>query len=322
MLDFNDILATPGYNLQQFYGTSGTTLLQWQTWRKPRGVSWVYMIGVGGGGGGSTGGRGASTTGGGGGGGGSGGQSTVLIPAQFLPDVLYVQTGFGGAGLTIIGSGGTGVAGNNGTPTYVALEPSTTLTSAVTLLVANGGSAGGAEASTGSPGGTGGTLATVGVMPLAGRGKYTLLAGQTGGTGGQRAGTAPTALAYPTTGLIVTGGQGGGAGGTTPTAGAGFAVVTNSLGQDFYPAISAGAVASGSTPAGRGSSGVIVRKNLLFTGGTGGGGSSSTTGGAAAGSGVGAPGCGGGGAGAINSVNTTQVTSGDGGPGFVIIISW
>ena len=62
MLDFNHVLATPGYDLQEFYGQSGTTLLQWQTWRKPRGVNWVYMIGVGGGGGGSTGGRGAFAT--------------------------------------------------------------------------------------------------------------------------------------------------------------------------------------------------------------------------------------------------------------------
>jgi hypothetical protein len=238
-----------------------------------------------------------------------------------LPDVLYVQTGFGGAGVLISGAI-TGSTGNSGTSTYVALEPSTTLTSAVNLLVANGGSPGGAEATTGSPGGTGGTLATVSVMPLAGRGTYTLLAGQTGGTGGQRSGLAPTALAYPTTGLLVTGGQGGGAGGTTPTAGGVIVAVTNSLGQDFYPAISAGAVASGSTPAGRGTAGVIVRKSLLFTGGAGGGGSSSTAGGAAGNGGIGAPGCGGGGAGAINSVNTTTVTSGDGGPGFVIIISW
>jgi len=321
MLDFNHILATPGYNIQEFYGQSGTTLRQWQTWRKPRGVSWVYMIGVGGGGGGSTGGRGGSATGGGGGGGGSGGQSTVLIPAQFLPDVLYVQTGFGGVGLVIV-SANSGVTGNPGTPTYVTIEPSTTLTSNMTVLLANGGSAGGTEATTGSPGGTGGTLATIGVMPLAGRGTFTLLVGQTGGTGGSRAGAAPTALTYPTTGLLVSGGQGGGGGGTTPTAGAGFAAVTGSLGQDFYPAISAGAVASGATPAGRGTAGVIVRKSLLFTGGAGGGGSSSTAGGAAGSAGSGAPGCGGGGAGAINSVNSTAVTSGTGGPGFVIIISW
>ena len=321
MLDFNHVLATPGYDLQEFYGQSGTTLRQWQTWRKPRGVSWVYMIGVGGGGGGSTGGRGGNATGGGGGGGGSGGQSTVLIPAQFLPDVLYVQAGFGGAGVTT--SGGNGVAGNPGVPTYVTIEPSTTLTSNMTVLLANGGSAGDAESTLGSPGGTGGTLATVGVMPLAGRGTFTLLVGQTGGQGGTRSvGPAPTALAYPATGLLVSGGQGGGGGGTIPASGAGFAAVTGSLGQDFYPAISAGAVAAGATPAGRGTAGVIVRKNLLFTGGTGGGGSSSTAGGAAGSAGSGAPGSGGGGAGAISINNTTAVTSGGGGPGFVIIISW
>ena len=51
MLDFNDVLATPNADIQYFEGSSITTLIQWQTWKKPRGARWVYMLGVGGGGG-------------------------------------------------------------------------------------------------------------------------------------------------------------------------------------------------------------------------------------------------------------------------------
>ena len=170
MLDFNHILSTPGYDFQQFIGTSSATLgtgsggQQWQTWRKPRGINWVYIIGVGGGGSGSVGGS-AATTGGGGGGGGSGSQTTVLIPASMIPDVLYILAGQGGISGTTVAL--AGVAGN---PTYVLIEPDTTLTVNMTLLLANGGAAGGAEATGGSPGGAGGTLATIAGMPLAGRG--------------------------------------------------------------------------------------------------------------------------------------------------------
>jgi hypothetical protein len=319
MLDFNHILSTPGYNFQQFYGDATTTLLQWKTWSKPRGVNWVYIIAVGGGGGGSTGGRAASTTGGGGGGGGSGGQTTLLIPATFLPDTLYIQTGAGGAAST------TGAAsGNAGIATYVTIEPSTTITANMTLLLANGGSAGGAEATTGSPGGNGGVLATIAGMPLAGRGSYNFFAGQVGTAGGSRAGVPAGTFIIPANGLLVQSGAGGGGGGTTPTSGAIVNTITGALGQDFYPTVSSnsGLVASGSTPATAGYDGFMVTKNLFFFGGMGGGGSSSTTGGIAGRGGNGSYGCGGGGAGAINSVNTTQPSSGAGGPGFVYIISW
>ena len=322
MLDFNHILSTPGYDFQQFIGTASATIgtgsggQQLQTWRKPRGVNWVYIIGVGGGGSGSVGGR-AATTAGGGGGGGSGGQTTVLIPASMIPDTLYILAGQGGISGTTVA-----LAGVAGTPTYVLIEPDTTLTANFTLLLANGGAAGGAEATGGSPGGAGGTLATIAGMPLAGRGAYNFFVGQTGGTGGTRAGVISTAIAFPTTGLLVTGGQGGGGGGTTPTAGVGFTASTGSLGQDFFPNTTGGTVASGATPATAGSPGFISKNFLLNFGGSGGGGSSSTAGGLAGAGGDAAPGSGGGGAGASNSNNPTVASAGSGGPGFVYIISW
>ena len=316
MLDFNHVLSTPGYDFQQFIATTGSAIGQYQTWRKPRGVNWVYMIGVGGGGSGSAGGR-AATAAGGGGGGGSGSQTVVLLPAAFVPDTLYIQCGQGGASVNTVA-----LAGTNGQPTYVLLEPNIVTSPATTVLLANGGSAGGAEATGGSPGGAGGTLATIAGMPLAGRGQYNFFVGQTGGTGGSRAGVVPTAIAVPTTGLIVSGGQGGGAGGTTPTAGAGFAAVTGALGTEFYSALAAGAVASGATPATAGVAGYIVKNNILNYGGTGGGGSSATAGGNAAIGGDAAPGCGGGGAGGSNTANATVAPAGRGGDGFVYIISF
>ena len=320
MLDFNHVLSTPGYDFQQFVGTSSATIgtgaggQQLQTWRKPRGVNWVYIIGVGGGGSGSVGGRSAAT-GGGGGGGGSGGQTNLLIPASMIPDVLYILAGQGGISGTTVA-----LAGTAGTPTYVLIEPDTTLTVNMTLLLANGGAAGGAEATGGSPGGAGGTLATIAGMPLAGRGTFNFFVGQTGGTGGTRAGVAPIAIALPTTGILVSGGQGGGA--APATAGAGFAAVTGALGQDFFIPIPAGVAAVGVNPATAGSPGFISKNFLMNYGGSGGGGSSATTGGNAGAGGDAAPGCGGGGAGASNTTNATVAPAGAGGPGFVYIISW
>jgi hypothetical protein len=322
MLDFNHILSTPGYDFQQFIGTASATIgtgsggQQLQTWRKPRGINWVYIIGVGGGGSGSVGGRAAATAGGGGGGG-SGGQTTLLIPASMIPDTLYILAGQGGISGTTVA-----LAGTAGTPTYVLIEPDTTLTVNLTLLLANGGSPGGAEANGGSPGGTGGTSVTIANMPLAGRSAYNFFGGQTGGTGGSRAAGAGAAISIPTTGLMVTGGQGGGGGGNTPNAGNGFLASTGSLGQDFFPNTTGGTQSVSDLPAPAGSPGFISRNFLMNFGGSGGGGSSSITGGIAGAGGDGAPGCGGGGAGASNSNNPTVSPAGNGGPGFVYIISF
>ena len=52
-----------------------------------------------------------STTSGGGAGGGSGALSTLMIPAAFLPDLLYIQAGLGGVQPATLVSGAVGVAG-------------------------------------------------------------------------------------------------------------------------------------------------------------------------------------------------------------------
>jgi hypothetical protein len=314
MLDFNHILSTPGYDFQQFVGGSG--LIQWQTWRKPRGVKWVYLIGVGGG---ASGGCGINTGAGSGGGsgGGSGAQTTVLIPATFVPDILYIHCGVGAIGPTT-----SGAVAVQGIPTYVAIEPDTTLTANMTLLFANAGAAGTAAAAptTGGTATTAAAAATIANMPLAGRGIYNSFNGQIGTAGGSNL-TAGITYTLPTSGIMVTGGTGGGgSNGTTAQAGGAFTTSTGSLGQDFFPGLTGGIGAVSSTPATAGSS-FISRNFLLNYGGTGGGGGTNTAGGFAGAGGNGAPGCGGGGSGGATSTNNT-LKAGDGGPGFVYIISW
>ena len=317
MLDFSHVVSTPGADIQTFYGHVSTTLRQWHTWRKPRGVKFIYMIGVGGGGGGSTGVNNAVTSGGGAGGG-SGAQSAVMIPAFLVPDVLYIQCGSGGAGATT-----SGAAGGVGLITYVSIEPDTTLSANSTLLFANPGAGGGiATSTTGGTASGAGTVATIANMPLAGRGFYSFFVGSAGTSGGASTPAAGNIQAVPTTGLMVTGGTGGGGSGTTGAAGGLFNTITGTLGQDFFPGTAGGIAAAGATPAGVGVSGFTTRNFIMNYGGTGGGGATTTAGGIAGRGGDGAPGCGGGGGGGMNTTNTTIAKGGDGGPGFVLIASW
>ena len=286
---------------------------QWQTWRKPRGVKNVYMIGVGGGSSGACGANTAATNVGGAGGG-SGGQTCVWIPSFFVPDVLYVQCGAGGQHPTTLVSGQTQQGGG---PTYVAIEPSTTLTANMTVLLANGGVAGAV---------TGGAVATIAGMPQAARGFYTFFVGQSGGAGGAAGSGSGSNVGYPTTGLMVQGGSGGGGGGN-PTGGTGGSRTVPAgvpINDFFLPAQSGGTAASGAIPAGAGGSGVIVRNFIMNYGGLGGGGASDTSGGVAGAGGEGAPGCGGGGSGGSTTVAgaDTLARPGDGGDGFVIVMSW
>lgn len=315
MLDFSHIPDSPNVDIQKFYGDVSTTLIQWKTWRKPRGCKFVYMIGVGGGGSGGVG-LNTGTTSGGGAGGGSGAQSSVLIPAMFVPDILYVQVGRGGVGVTT-----SAAVGATGVQTLIAAEPYTSVTSRLTFLLANPGVATGTAATitAGGAAGTAAAVATIADMPLAGKGAYQFFAGQAGGAGGSST-VAPTALATPATGLMVTGGAGGGGtGGATALAGANITGV--GLGNGIFPTVPGGAAGTGATPAGRGAGGFIAQNFMLNYGGTGGGGATTTAGGLAGAGGNGAPGCGGGGGGGATTTNTTLL-SGDGGPGFAYIISW
>jgi len=318
MLDFNNILATPGADIQYFSGPATTTLRQWQTWRKPRGARWIHMIGVGGGGGGGTG--FTSGAGGGGAGGSSGSQTTVMIPAMFVPDVLYIQAGAGGAGATVGATLGTA-----GTITYVCIEPVQNVPGpASTLLLATGGTVG-AAVPTAALGGTAPgavAAATIAGMCLAGRGFSTLLAGQVGIAGGN-AGAGGGGMSVPTPGLMVTGGTGGGGGAAGATGGTGGVIfpISNMLGTDFFALPVPGTGALSSTPATSADSGVVSRNFLFNFGGAGGGGGTNDAAGVASAGGDGAPGCGGGGAGCTGSGTVSIPRGGNGGPGFVYIIT-
>ena len=313
MLDFNHIYNDPTVNLQKFFGsltTTGTnTINNWQTWVKPRGIKMVYMIAAGGG---SSGGSGLNTggTSGGGAGGTSGAQTTLLIPAMFLPDVLYIQAGLGGSQPATITSAATGVAG---TATSVTFEPNYYANTCV--LFANGGTASGAAATTTAGGVSLSSLpvaATVSNMFYAGLGAYTAV-----GTSGIVL-NITTAI---TTGLMIIGGSGGGGcNGTTASAGG----TMNGVGLgDNYPTVVGGYAAVSATPAGNGSAGRIV-KPWFHYGGSGGGGGTNVSGVRPGDGGPGAPGCGGGGSGGSTNIAGANILArpGDGGPGFVYIYSW
>jgi hypothetical protein len=243
-----------------------------------------------------------------------------MIPAQFVPDTLYVQTGYGALGATTTGASGAQSPAN----TLVAIEPGTSLAANNVVLVANNGVGGGGGTGISGIAGTGGSVSTIANMCLAGRGFYNLLAGQTGGTG--RITAVGDSLTPPTTGLMVTGGAGGGGsnGVNAGFAGGAVSAITGTLGTDFFPLPISGGIAGTNAPSsgGAGRSGFVSR-NLLFNfGGSGGGGSVQNAGSIPGIGGDGALGCGGGGAGGSNSSSITIARGGNGGPGFVIIISW
>jgi len=286
---------------------------QWQTWLKPRGVKNVYMIGVGGGSSGAVGANTAATNAGGAGGG-SGAQSCLWIPAFFVPDVLYIQCGAGGQHPATLVSGQLQQGGG---PSYVAIEPSSIATGNMTVLLANGGQ----SAVT-----AGGFNTNASDRCLAGRGYYFTLAGQSGTAGGTAGTGAGTNLTFPVTGVMVMGGSGGGGGGSaTPGAGGALSVPLGAPYNDFflftYPG---GTAASGATPAGAGFSGPVMKNFIMNYGGMGGGGASATAGGQAGAGGNGAPGSGGGGSGGSTTTAgaNTLARPGNGGDGFVIIMSW
>jgi hypothetical protein len=157
-----------------------------------------------------------------------------------------------------------------------------------------------------------------GNFPLAGRGWSQNFAGQSGSGGGLAQGPG-LFLNIPTSGIMVTGGTGGG--GTDFTGSAQY-----SGGKIFgvgllgtFPDLPGG-IAGDAAPVigGPGTNGFMV-KPFMFYGGTGSGGDDFDTGRGSQPGGNGAPGCGGGGSGAGN---TFVGRPGDGGDGFVYIISW
>lgn len=314
----------PGVNgdVQCFF-SQNNAITQWQKWVKPRGVTMVYMIAIAGGGGGGGGFTRATTLAGGGGGGGAcSGVVTALTPAIFLPDILSVSVGSGGLGAT-----GSGVAGGNGTNSYIATGVGLTAGSTIPNIILESGAnaPGGGGAGTGAAAGAAGTVPTISTAARIGSGgifgiqKFTV--GLVGLAGGAQTGAAGAAVTAGWNVIPLTPGSGGGGVNTASTGFAGGALTIQAAMDLPDGAISPAAILAGGTAGsnvlvgGNGNNGLQYWKPFLMTGGTGGGSADGQAGGQG---GLGGIGCGGGGGGA----GTTGGRGGNGGPGFVAIISW
>ena len=320
MIDLLHIINNPDYDTQYFLGTTGNTAAgsyqDYQTWKKPANCTWVYMLCVGGGASGATSLVGTAVGCYGGMGGATAQETTLIIPAMFLPDILYVQCGMGAIPNTYFSST-VGSLTMAGLPSYVSIEPST-VQSNNTIVIYSGGGPASLTVSNTTAGGTGpaATNSSIALMNLAGRGQFITIPNIIGAAGANGA-------ASSTGGLIQVGGMGGaGIGGSGLTGamainpGPGLLLQQFGLGWDFVgqnPQVGAGS---------NGNNGAISSRFLMNFGGWGGASANSTQGsGIGGGGGAGSPGCGGGGCGASTSGTATPIP-GTGGPGFVLIISF
>lgn len=310
MLDLGNLPAIPP---AIFIGSSpaGTLGDTWNSWHRPRGIKMVYILCIGagaGGGGGFT--RAAGNAGGGGGSGGSSSIARLLIPADCLPDTIYIYTPSGGLG---VGSGG-GTAGA-GLAAMVANYPSNFgAIISNTILISGGGNATGGGTGTGAAvGGAGGSanVAAITDCPLAGMGIPAFIVGQAGRAGGAVAGAVGVNGVIPVTGLLTSGGAGGAGTTAADFAGGGFTAISNGNISSIRPI----APAAGSFNGCDGPALWSPGNTMFFFGGCGGSSSNAGVGGAG---GRGAIGAGGGGGGA----GTTGGRGGDGGPGMVMITCW
>lgn len=264
MLDVFNFASPQTANYQEFYG-GGTV----RDWIKPRGVSMVRMLLIGPGGGGAN-----ATVGNGGGGGGSGAITSWIGPAIFIPDVLQVSIGAGGAANTTATLATTNIVyqQKNGT--------------GYTLLTANGG-VGSADATGGSAAGTSAN------NYFGASGIYFNVGGNVGA-----AGNAAKNRPNPQTTFLI-GGAGGG--GNTVTAGSDVA------GLFGYPNVTGGAI--GNPTGSAGGNGYFMTQPILNASSGAGGGGGTTTGGAGGRGGIG---CGGGGGGFGGTNAGAGGTGGDG----------
>lgn len=290
--------------LGRFPGWATVTNTQWRPWRVPSGVSMLSFLVLSGGGSGAGGQDSAGGNIAGAGGGGGSGATRVTIKASFLPKVLYLQSGAGGADP----AGNTD--GNPGILSYVAIAPGTT---ASNVIAVSGAAAPGGGDRIGTAGAAG-TIAAIAAMPLAGMGHFNVIAGQVGTAGVNAAAGEPGAI--PVTSVICMGGTaGGGSSAAAGFDGGGITAITNSYLSRF--AAAAGGPLGTGVAAGDGSSGFEVFNPRFFFSGLGGGGSDTAVAGSG---GPGSFGCGGGGGGAANGAVGGR--GGRGGQGLIEITGW
>ncbi len=286
--------------------------------RKPRGVGMCFALAIGGGAAG--GGGGANLAGSfknGGGGGGCAASAKILIPAYFLPDLLYVHVARGGAGGTGgVSAGGSqvGNSGNGGENSAIYMHPGhgdqTIVLLSGSTTVATAGS-GGPTSNASSTGGTSQSPVTASMMQFGNAWGIwqPINTGTNGSAGGN--GAAGVNLSLPTTSMSFPGTGGGGCT-SADRAGGDLQISAASSAQNFFT-VPGGAA---------GSFGGATLSTLgaftpgFFSGGTGGGASNSTTGGRGGNGGFG--GGGGGGGGGVGAGGR----GGDGGDGFVLVYFW
>jgi hypothetical protein len=298
MIDFLHLPKPQNGYIDYFPGFSTTAGGQWEVWNKPRGISFIKIITIGGGGSGGSGGSSGTTTRSGGNGGGAACSTSVMIPAVFLPDRLYVSSGVGGR------AGASGAV-----PSYVSIAPSNA--AIYVVCGANNGFVGS---------GSQHNSFLISSALQAGMGNFTGGAQIGGGMNGGGTSTAVgSSVTYPASTYLLSGG-GGGAGGAGFAGGDITAPASQTSTYTIFPTLPGGAGGTAvSFAGGDGQPGVNNMQLLLFTGGSGGGSGFDGTAGSVGGrGGDGGIGCGGGGGGA----GTTGGRGGDGGPGLVIISCW
>lgn len=281
---------------QFFVGAARTaTSITYKPYQIPTGSSFLYIWGCGGGGGGGGGVSGATSLGGGGGGGG-GSRFTLLVPTLFLPPVIYLDPGAGGAGSA---GGASPVAGASGEPTRIWFQPYIDGT-LIRWDLANGGGGGGGGLTSGqaTAGAAGGNPVTRSMSVLS---LFNTIVGNAGGAGCNAAagqeGNSNSTTNINTAPFALGGAGGGGIDASgIPIAGAPANAATDSNGAMVI------------LPTFGGDAGFTVWNNLFRNiGGAGGQGGSK--------GGDGGLGCGGGG----GCGYSTGGDGGDGGPGFIAV---
>jgi hypothetical protein len=285
-------------NVFVFNAMHGTNQNAWQAWTVPKNAKMLDILAIGSGGGG---GRPSGGVTNGGGGGSCSGLAKLLIPAIFLPSVLYILVPAGGRGSTTSNTGGS-----SGYPSMVATTPSTN--TGFAPIIASGGTAGNPGGGGSTASGTPGATAHPFISGLGLFSQVTGIAGTSPGTGG--AGTSTTTL----NNHVLTPGTGAGGRDVGNTVGFPGGSITSSL-FGFTSTVTGGS-ASNRT----GESGYRLPFPFGATGGAGATGNiNDGVGGSPGGrGGNGNIGCGGGGGGTGNPSGN----GGNGGDGIVIITVW
>lgn len=283
------------------------------TWKKPRGASYIYMLLIGPGGGGGGGRTGTVGTGrGGGGGGAAGGISSLIVPAIFLPEELFIIPAIGADG------GAATSTGSSGQTTRVNLfRPRNTSLDANCIAYADSGPGGAAGGTSGAAAaGTAAAVMAHTIFCSLGIGKF--VPGIQGGTGENLGGSSPASVVYGwTQNVMLTGGSGGGSVNTSNVESRGGDVIpknsdiTTNFDVRWLPSAPGGLIGGGN-----GTNGQSMQLPLLCaSGGSGGGGNNTGVGGLG---GRGGFGCGGGG----GAGGLTGGAGGNGGDGLVVIGWW